>query len=675
MRTSVRWINDYLEPKADEHEIADGLTRAGFPLDGRFEEGGEVSLEIETTSNRGDCLCHVGLARELAAITSRSLKSPAGQPKFSSPAASSLASVENLAPEECPLYTGRIIRGIKVGPSPDWLAQRLRAIGQIPRNNVVDATNFVLFELGQPTHVFDLAKLRGSKIIVRKAHAGEPFLPIGEGAAEVKLTSDDLVIADGERAVAIAGVKGGALTAVSNSTTDVLLEAATFDAVAVRQASRRHRISSDSSYRFERGVHPAQVNAAADRLAALILEVAGGTLCEGVLSAGKALPTAGEVKFRPQRCRDIIGMPISDDMMIDCLGRLGFAPKRSGSEIACTVPAHRLDIEREIDLIEEVARMHGLDGLPISETIPVRVNPIQPRIAGRRAMKDLLVGLGFVETITHSLVGESAAAAFVPAGGTALRLADERASAEPVLRPSLIPSLLRVRRHNQDNNVTDLRLFEVASTFHKAASTHAEHEMVGLLMDNAPGDLGTRPLRGTIDRLVLALGGASVNVEVKPDAEAPAWLSPGARVSVGGVVVGWMGMVSGAIQKSFGLDVALLGAELNVQELLKRYPPEPQAHALPEFPAIERDLSIVVVEDVAWAAVADAVNTLKLEHLEAVEFVTTYRGKQVGAGRKSVTLRLRFRSHDRTLRHDEVDAQMTRTIETLKQEFQAEVRS
>ena len=274
MRTSVLWINDYLDRPADAAEQAAVLTSAGLPLDGGdTAENGEVWQEIETTSNRGDCLCHVGMAREIAAVTGRSIKFPKVELKPSTGArAADIVRVKNHEHAMCPRYTARVIKGVKVGPSPEWLQRRLIAIGQIPRNNVVDATNFVLFELGQPTHVFDLATLAGAEIHIRRARDGEAFLPLGSDAKELKLTTNDLVIADRDRAVALAGVKGGALASVTDKTTDLVLEAATFDAVAVRGASRRHAIASDSSYRFERIVHPAEIDAAADRLAALIIE-------------------------------------------------------------------------------------------------------------------------------------------------------------------------------------------------------------------------------------------------------------------------------------------------------------------------------------------------------------------------------------------------------------------
>jgi len=672
MRTSVNWINDYLDPPATAEEQADLLTRAGFPFDGAEEVEGDRQQEIETTSNRGDCLCHLGLAREVAAISGRTLRPPTAVAAAIGPDVGSRATLRNERPDLCPLYTGRVILGATVKPSPAWLADRLRAIGQIPRNNIVDATNFVLFELGQPTHVFDLSLLRGESIVVRMAHRDEPFLPLGEGAAGIKLSTEDLVIADAERAVALAGVKGGAETAVTDSTTDLLLEAATFAPMTVRRTSQRHRIASDSSYRFERGVDPRQVDAAADRLAALILEIAGGQLCANVLREGAPLPEPRVISLRPRRCRDILGIEIADDRIIDGLQRLGLAPRRDAEALRCTVPSHRLDLEREIDLIEEVARMSGLDALPVAETIAVRVAPPQPTIAGRRALRDALAGMGLVETVTHSLVSEAAAAPFVPEGAAPLRVGDDRARAEPILRPSVLASLLRVRARNEDAGVRPLGLFEVAAAFHLRDEHHEERETLGILLDMEDArDL--RPLRGIIDRAVRTLFGSDISVTVTAHDDRP-WLQPCGAIQVDGRTIGRIGVIDDAVRKSFGLERPLAAAELEMEPMLAAYPPETVAQEMPAFPAIERDLSLVVDESVAWGDLEATIGSLELPLLEEITLVDVFRGRQVGDGKKGVTLRLRFRGSDRTLRHEEVDGPVGQVVEALGSVHHAELR-
>ncbi len=679
MKTSARWMNDYLDPPASPDEQAELLTRAGLPLEEREQitlPDGETDVrqDIELTSNRGDCLCHVGMAREIAAMSNRTLKVPQPRPQATGPASSSVVKVTNQEKELCPLYTARIIKGVKVGPSPKWLADRLIARGDIPRNNIVDASNFVLFELGQPTHVFDLAKLLGPEIIIRKAHRDELFLPIGEGAVEVKLSEADLVIADAKRAVAIAGVKGGALTAVSDETTDILIEAATFDPITVRNTSRRLGIASDSSYRFERGVHPGQIEQAADRLVDLILELCGGTLCEGVVQDGKPIPKPNTLTMRCDRCRAILGVDISDATMAAMLDRLGFAPKLHEGVITCTVPVFRLDIEREIDLIEEVSRMFGHDNIPVAEHIQIRVAPPQPTEMAKRAVSDALVGMGYLETVTHSLISESAAAAFLPPGMTVLRVSEEKAKAEPALRPSILPSLLRVYAFNRDNSVRNVKLFESGSVFTAQGESHIERVNLAMLHSAKSHDEGVRLLRGAIDRLVQLVLGPETHIAVQPLETMP-WYQAGAVVKINGEVLGTFGLLSPATTAAFGVNEPLYAAEIGLPAYYDRYPPETEAHALPHFPAIERDVSAILDERIAWAEVSEVISALNLQHLEALEFVTTFRGKQIGAGRKSLTLRLRFRAADRTLTHEQVNPQMETVIAALTSTFHAEIRS
>ena len=687
MRTSVKWINDYLDRPADASEQAAVLTAAGLPLDGGdTAENGEIWQEIETTSNRGDCLCHVGMAREIAASTGRSLRPPTTTLVSSGPPARDFIRVTNHEHAMCPRYTARVIRGVTVAASPAWLQTRLIAIGQIPRNNIVDATNFVLFELGQPTHVFDLATLNGAHIHIRKARADEPFLPLGSDAKEIKLTANDLVIADQDRVVALAGVKGGASASVSETTTDVVLEAATFDPIAVRSASRRHSIASDSSYRFERIVHAAQIDEAADRLASLILEIAGGTLCQGVVEAGAPIPEPRKITLRPVRCRAILGFDISTARMMELLATLGFSPRCVGtgaSEVIETIaPPRRVDVEREIDLIEEICRLHGLDAIPVADTISVRVPTENPVERGTRAVKDLLVGMGYIETVTHTLIGERAAEPFLMHGAKLLKVDDERAGGEGALRPSVVASLLRVRRHNLDQGAHNLRLFEFASAFHYANGTHVERPTLAMLADMPEGtrdaQIAYRLMRGMVERVLALVVPRSATIAFVKSNE-PAWLSSCARIVVdagrGAIDIGCVGLVDTRILKANGIDRPTAACELQLRTLLAQYPPLNGAVELPAFPASERDISAIVADSVEYAAIEREIVELQLPCLESVQFVTTFRGKQIGEGKKSVSLRLLFRASDRTLRSEEADGAVARAVTQLRDALGAEIRS
>ncbi len=684
MKAGVSWINDYLDRPATAEEQGEVLTAVGFPIDDEgVAENGEAWLEVETTSNRGDCLCHLSLAREIAAVTGRSVNWPpaaAAPPRVEGAGA---IEVVNQAPDRCPLYTGRVIEGVRVGPSPEWLRRRLEAIGQIPRNNLVDATNFVLWELGQPTHVFDLAKLRGGRIEVRMARPDEPFLPLGEGATPIALSADDLVIADAERPVALAGVKGGAESAVTNATTAILVEAATFDPVSVRTTSRRHAIRSDSSHRFERGVAAAEVAAAADRLVALILELAGGTLRGGVAADGLPIPSPRTLSLRSSRVREVIGIEIPDGRIEEILAKLDLKPRREsatgGTVFRVSVPPRRLDLEREIDLIEEVCRIHGLDAIPLRERLEIRPAGTQPRVEAVRIARDTIASMGFLESVTHSLIGPRLASSFLAEGESLLAVDDDRAGGTPFLRPSLLPSLLEVLARNEGAGARDLAFFEVAATFRVLADgTHRERREIGLAIDGGEDPQAAyRRLRGAIDRLVERLAGARLLVEPAEDGTVPGCF-PAASLAIAregaSRPLGTAGLLDAKIVALAGLDRPVAVAEIALEPLIADYPPLRAIVEPPQFPGTERDLSVVVEEKTPWSAIESAVRETTPAHLESLDFVTTWRGKSLGNDRKSVTLRLRFRHPERTLRSEEVEPSVAAVVAALRERVAGEIR-
>lgn len=682
MRTSVKWINEYLSSPASAQEQAEVLTSVGFPCESSEPVAGDdIAQEVETTSNRGDCLSHLGLAREIAAATNRTIKLPLANPPRSKELASSAMKVENHEPLRCPRYTARVIRGVKIGPSPAWLQQRLIAIGQIPRNNVVDCTNFVLFEYGQPSHVFDLATLRGSAINVRSANAGEEFLPIGEGAKSIKLAGGELVIADSERPIALAGVKGGALTAVTEKTTDLVIEAASFDPVAVRRTGRSTRISSDSSYRFERGVHPAEVDEAAERLVSLILETAGGIALGGSISAGSPLPPVNSVNLRIERLQSIAGFDIAQSEIVRILSVLGFEPRVTGKMIACKIPPRRIDITREIDLIEEVVRLVGLEHIPMNDRVSIRPVGPQPAVESVRTAKNCLSGLGYVETVSPTLISERAASAFTTSAIATLRIEDERALGEPILRPSLLASLLQSLKLNRDRGNANVRLFEYAATFWIASQSHQERRMMGMVI----GEIGDaqllyRLVRGSVERVARELRGAHACIEVRTapigefESVAMNALDPVGYLVIDGITVGVLGVFNSKALENAGLDAPIAGAELDWALLAQGYPPTPRAQPLANSPTLDRDLSVILANTVTWAQLEATVRCAELPHLESISFVGNWRGKKIGDDRKSVTFRLNFRAADRTLRREEIDPHIARLVTILTKQLAGEIR-
>ena len=674
MLVTHNWINDYLSDNLTAHEQAELLTAAGFPLEGTEElDSGDIRQDFEMTSNRGDCTCHVGLAREISARSGNVMTPPpCDPPKEQGCAISDVVAVQNNETDLCPLYTARVIQNATISDSPEWLQRRIEDRGDVPRNAIVDATNFVLFELGQPTHVYDLDNVAGGKIIIRMAKEGEKFLPLGEDAKEIKLSAKDLVIADAEKPIALAGVKGGATSAVTSETTNLLIESATFDPVTVRETSRRHNIASDSSFRFERGVNPRQVLPASNRLTNLLLDLSGGELCSGILSGGKGLPEPITVSMRTDYCSQKLGIDISENEMVSGLQRLGFEAVCDGGVLSCTVPYFRGDITREIDVVEEVGRVHGYENITIADSVEVQVPPSGGEADGRHAVLNALAGMGFVECVTHSLISIDAATPFLIDGEAPLLLQDHRAAAEPVLRPSIIPSLLRVRKHNDDNGVKELRIAELGSVFKLVGDTHEEHVELALLIDAKETD-GICEMRSILDRLCQILT-ATTKAEISPTDNA-SWLEPAGVVSFNGKAVGTIGRLATSIQKQWDVPSTIHLAQLNLNELFAAYPPDVVSTALPTQPAIERDISAILGEGVSWLQVEHAITSLDLPWLEAAEFVTVFRGKGIEIGKKSLTLRLRFRDETRTLTHEEVDAPSSKAIETLCTSLGAEIRS
>lgn len=701
MDISVRWLNRYLAPgDCSPLEAEDLLTAAGFPVEEvRDLPGGDTFLDVELTSNRGDCMSHLGLAREIAASPrarhARTLMVPETPDQPRGRPASEDLGLQVDEPAACPRFTAQLIRGVKVGPSPRWLVEALEAVGQRSINNIVDVTNFITFELGHPCHVFDHARLAKGALVVRYARDGEKLTTLDGKSRTLK--ADELVVADGERAQSLAGVIGGADSEVSEATTDVVLEMACWDPVVVRTAARRHAIRTDASARFERLVDPRTLDEPAARAAALILEVAGGELASGMLDAWGEGPAAlTTIDLRPARCRQMLGIDVPAGRIIHLMRGLEVEVEQVDEDLLrCRVPAFRHDLAREIDLIEEVARLVGLGDVPTTERVSLRVRHPQESERAKRELGSLLTGLGFYETVTFSFTTPELAQQFLPAGLQLVAVDDDRRKAEPTLRPSPLTGLLACRKANQDaqNEIPGgVRLFERASTFAQDdRGRSVERRVVALAMD-VPGtgrkrtnedlQLGVRQMRGVIEEIVRAMGGAGASLTVEPiDPPAPAW-QPGATgrlavVTVAGdrIDFGVLGLIEPGTLKLAGLDIPVVAAELDDRALLGLFPPRSPLRDLPSFPPIDRDLSLVLDEGVSWSAVSGLVLDAGVPLLESLAFVGTFRGKQVGSGRKSVTLRVRFRDPARTLRHEEVDPQVATIAELAKARLGAEIRS
>ena len=700
MKASVAWINAYLSPGDLTGEQAqDLLTFAGLPIDSTTPlPGGDVQLEVELTSNRGDCLSHVGLAREVAALSGRGFTPPASAAVSTSAGPSAGASAGGVGVENrckaagCPAFVLYCIRGVKVGPSPQWLRTRLEAIGQRSINNVVDVTNFVLHELGQPSHVFDRNAVAGSALVVRPAAKGEK-LPLLDGQT-ITLGGGELVICDGPegaRPISLAGVMGGSATAVSERTSDVLLEVATWDPVLVRLAARRHNLRTDAGHRYERFVDQRTMPAAAARLIELLLEVAGGKV-EPTFASGKSPDApATQVTLRARRLESVLGLAIDAEVVERILRAHGFGVQAEGgpdgAQWRVVVPAHRHDVKIEVDLIEEVIRTHGYDKLAIPEVLGVRVAPLQGTEQGRRELTRVLTGLGYFEALTFSFTSGKQAEMFLPAGMQLVRVSDGRRGEEGVCRPSVLPGLLACRRANQDARVHaegGVRLFEIAAVFAQDASTgaSAERRVLALLADAPPagsamerkqGAIGT--IRGSVERAVYALAGGGAGLAFVPQsAGGLPGVDPSATIMLAGKPIGVLGLASAQASALYDLQGPVALAEVQVQPLLEAFPPRSAVRELPTTPAVERDLSLIVGEGVLWSQIEGVLSATRPALIESWRFLGTYRGKPLNAGHKSVTLRMTFRDPTRTLRDEEVTPQVQAVVGAMQSQLGATLR-
>ncbi|MHC4573660.1 MAG: phenylalanine--tRNA ligase subunit beta [Planctomycetota bacterium] len=670
MRVSLDWLKDYVEIEHSPEEVAEILSDLGLPCEGIEHLGDDAVIDVEVTSNRGDCLGYIGVARELAVVTGKELKMLVVALDESERDVAEFCSVEIVEPDLCGRYTARIVEGVKVGPSPDWMVKRLEAAGLRSVNNVVDASNYAMMETGQPPHAFDYVKIAEGKIIVRKAAAGERIVSID--GTQCDLSPDMLIIADAKGPVAVAGVMGGLDTEVSEATTTILLEDAYFDPVSVRTTSRRLSLPSEAAFRFERIVDIDNVDWASKRTAQLIAQAAGGKVAKGVVDVYPRKRAKREVTLRFSRVAKLLGVEMPQEEVVRILSALGYEPRRRDDLTVCTVPFWRSDVYREVDLIEEVARVYGYNKVPVEHKIKIEVVPADARQKLAQSIGTYLNGCGFYETVTVGFVDNSVAELF--AGGEAkghLAVQDVSRKTANLLRQTLIGSLLGVLKTNVNAKNLPCRIFEISDTFaprrERSGGLPVEEAKLTLVCDS---DL--RDLRGVIEGLVKTIDRTCETVFRPTDL---VWAQTGAEIVVNGKVVGTAGVVSEAVKDRFDFkELTPVAAELEFEQLLVLQSGPVTVKPIPRFPAIERDLSIIVGEGVSWAEIVDVVNSKAPGELEDIQFVDIYRGKGIPSGKKSVTLSLRFRDEDGTLTHETVDGFEEAIVGRLAQRIKAELR-
>lgn len=673
MIVSWDWLLEYVKPTASAAEVADKLMMTGLNLEGLEEIGDDLAVDLEVTSNRPDCLGHIGVAREISVCFGNELTIPPAQPADSGEAVTEVTSVEIECEDVCPRYIARVIRGVKVGPSPDWMQKRLETIGIAPINNIVDITNYVLMECGQPLHAFDFDRLAGNRIVVRRAKDGETIEAIDH--KEYKLTSDMCVIADAERPVAIGGVMGGASTEISEGTTNVLVEVADFAVKSIRGTARELNLHSDSSFRFERGIDPEQMDWASRRCCELILELAGGELLEGSIWVGAQPPAAPEpVTLRFARIRQVLGIDVPREDAIEILRSLGMEPVGEATEDqASFVPPswRRRDISREADLLEEVARIYGYDRIPEDAIVPLTVSQksLRDRVVDR--VCEVLNGNGFYEAVTMTFTDEKLNGLFTPrTTETTLSVNHSSRRQENILRQSLIPSLLQARRENERHGSFNAQLFEIASVFLESdpGNPAAEPKVVGLVSGCSFSEM-----KGVLQAIAERVNRVST-ITVKPS-DVPQFVEGrGAEILLNGESWGCFGELDRSVTDELGLRDACVAAEIDLSLLEQSANLRPEFVELPRFPASTRDLNFVLDESVTWSQLEEAVTAVAGPNFESISFSGQFRGKQLPADKKSYLLTISYRSAERTLTHEEVEEAQQAVIASCETAVGAQLR-
>ncbi len=668
MKASWNWLTDYVALSAPAMEVAERLTMAGLTVEAVEETADDLILDIEITSNRPDWLSHLGIAREAAALYALTLKVPQVALPEASGDVRQEASLEVTAPELCSLYTGRVIKGIKVADSPAWLKKRIEALGLRAVNNVVDITNYVMFECGQPLHAFDLANIADRSVIVRRARDGEVITLI-DGTRHTLMASD-LVIADRQAPIALAGVMGGLLSEIGSDTVDVFLESAKFDQYSIRMSAKRLGLSSDASYRFERGVDRETVDWGSRRAAQMILEIAGGTMSEGMLAVGAGSAGHTTLRLRQSHLSRLLGVEVPIEKARSILASLGFVI-RGGSpdDTLVEVPSFRGDVMEEADLVEEISRINGYDKVPSRTSMRIDPGRRTPRERLVETVERVLTSAGCYGSVSYSLVSSELFKSLSPWSDREPVYLQDRGGHENVfMRPSLVGSLLAARKTNEDRKVECADLYEIA---HIYLGCDDELPDQPLMVAAVMGD-GFPDMKGVVERLLGETGVRDVTYE---RASLPFLdQAKSACIMHNGQMTGYLGLISADLQEKIDLRDQVSVFELRLAGLEEAAHDVAAFAPLKRFPGVERDLALIVPEETTWAQILACIESAGVGLIDEVSFRSVYRGEPIEEGSKSVAFHVVFRSAERTLTGEEADAEQARLVGALREKLGAKLR-
>jgi phenylalanyl-tRNA synthetase beta chain len=696
MKVVYNWLKEFVEVKASPEDLRARLSLVGIAVDAIDETVAGPVLDAEITANRPDCLGHLGIAREVAAIYRVPLKPLHPNLKEITEKAAGATRVEIEAPELCGRFTARVIRGVKVQPSTDWLRQRLEAIGEKSINNVVDVTNYVMFELGHPLHAFDFDKLAEHQLVVRRAQPGEKIKTLDGG--EHKLSKDMCVIADAQRAVSIGGIMGGANSEISLSTKDILIECAWFDPISIRRSAKALGLRTEASYRFERGADPEMTELASRRAAELIQQVAGGEILAGAVDIYPHREPEKKIELSRKELLRVMGADVPDRDIEQILSALGFHPVRvdsnrgSDGSIAavweCRAVSWRQDVTRSIDLIEEVARHYGYDKFP-PRLPPAKIAAHRlPHAEAQDRLRERIVALGYQEIVEIPIVDTKRDELFRSGGLEPALIGNPLAEDAAVMRSSGTVSMLRAIEWNLNHGQRNLRLFEIGKTYELRNGEPVETPVLTLGITGSARektiyegarDFEFADLKGDLDTIGGLAGGFTW------ESGGPQWLS-GARAARLHLThktgqrefIGTAGQIAKRIADEFKFRQNVLVAELKLESLLTGLENAAAAlrfKPLPRFPAVERDFSVVLADGVQFAQVEDAIRSLGIPELQSIEALDLFRGGQVPAGKYSLMIRVTLQSAEATFADAQLNDFSSRIVAALQQKLGATLRA
>jgi phenylalanyl-tRNA synthetase beta chain len=683
MKISTEWLGEYVAASESAAKLKDDFTMIGLLVETISESGGTPVLEVEVTSNRPDCLSHLGMAREAAALYGKPLILPAACPDLRAAEERVPYSIEIRDADLCPRYVGLVLGGVRIAPSPAWMQRRLIAVGMRPLNNIVDITNYVLLEYGHPLHAFDYDRLRGGRIVVARAAKQRTFRTLD--GVDRTIDPDMLMIHDGEGPVAVAGVMGGGNSEIHEGTRCVLLECAYFQPSSIRRTSKKLGLSTEASYRFERGVDWDDAVQVIARTCRLIQELAGGRISGSLQDVYPAPVQPVRIELQRRRAEALLGVTLTDDFIETTLAKLGFrlVPAGTGAwHVEC--PSWRADMELEADLIEELARFYGYQNIPTTVP-PARTAGLPSAVSVYESgTRDALRGLGYCEAVNLSFAGAAEAsefASFEPVERVEIR--NPLTEDTGFLRTMLVPGLVRSVKRNFNHGTREVRLFELGKAFRKGeGDTPVERRVLGIAATGAKtglnwrqpiGEFGFFDLKGVVSTLLRAL--RSAPFEIIPGLELP-WLNPAdaSYLVVSGVRLGILGSLHPSVEEQYKFKQPVYVAEIDFEALVPHLFSQVRYEPLPKYPAADRDLCVVLPRTVTYAEISRGIRGLGIAELVGIDLIDVYEGEKIPAGKVSNTLRFVFVDREKTLTLDRVQGFSDSILAFLRDTFSAELR-